>query len=263
MLIADPNLDQRSDWQLVNTPDVNPIPSDSFVGVHLDDGTYRISNAASRFGGALLAQKRQMPMITGSTMDKVTYVGMDMEFYIEDGDFAWLWAHETDLKICVETAPNASTKIPNIADFSGQVNMGRGGMVQIDAPGQAKWVDTGIKLPPSPGWNLLQWRYKIDFAAATFSVLSVNGQEIDPGMQNCPFLASNWRKVAALQLQNELSKPGVLNIKYHRIHLLYSPDPIPTGQIETFPPNQLAEDDWGSNPDGGGDFFGHGDWFED
>lgn len=260
MLIADPNLDQRTDWLLENGTNVNPIPADQFVGTHLDDGTFRIVNVSSRkWGGALLTNKRQVPFITDSTMSNVTYVGLDMLFWIDPGDFSWLWAHETDLKIVVKSAPNASTKIPNVYDFSGQVNMSTGGMVQIDKDG--KWTDTGIKLPPKPGaWNLLQWRYKMDVAGSTFSVLSINEHEVDPSLQNQPLLVSNWGKVSAVQLQNEVGKPGSLGIKYRGVHLLYSPEPIPLGQI-SIQPTIADMDAWGAAPDGGGPNVGPvNDW---
>jgi hypothetical protein len=229
MIITDPGLELRSDWTLETGPNINPIPADSFVGTHMGDSSYRITNVSSKaYGGALLTNKRQVPMLQGSTMNQVFYAGLDLEFLISSADLPFLWAHETDVKACVQGAPNSSTKIPNVFNWSAQVNMGKGGMFQIDAiPGKPGWVDTGIKVPPVPDvWNRLRIRYKADVAAALFSVLSVNGMGIDPGQQNMPLQVTNWQPVAAVQLQNEVAMPGVVNISYRNIALLYSPDPF-------------------------------------
>jgi len=152
MIITDPGLELRSDWTLETGPNINPIPADSFVGTHMGDSSYRITNVSSKaYGGALLTNKRQVPMLQGSTMNQVFYAGLDLEFLISSADLPFLWAHETDVKACVQGAPNSSTKIPNVFNWSAQVNMGKGGMFQIDAiPGKPGWVDTGIKVPPVP-----------------------------------------------------------------------------------------------------------------
>lgn len=260
MITADPNLDQRTDWQLETGANVNPVPSDSYIGVHLPDNTFRITNSSSqKWGGALLTNKRTVPIISGSTMEQVTYVGMDLEFYIDPNDFGWLYAHETDLKSCVQGAPDPTTKIPNVYNLSGQCNVNRGGMMQIDGiAGKTGWTDTGIIIMPTAGvWNRLQWRYKMDIANKLFSVLSINGNNIDPSQQNLPLQVTNWKPVAAVQLQNEVSQPGVLNIQYRHLFLLYSDQPIPLQYTITIPTSTVEmEMGWGADPNGGGAPFG-------
>jgi hypothetical protein len=228
MLIKDPALQRRTDWILESGPDINPVPADNFVGVHVgEEKQLRIANFSSQqWGGALLACKRKVPMLTGSAMDRLIYCALEVDFHISDDDWPFLWAHETDLKCCVHGAPNGQTHIPNIFDLSAQVDMSKGGMFQIDKEGGG-WVDTGILIPPVPNrWNHLMVRSKMDIAGGTFSVLSVNEIPIPSELQNVPLLKSNWQPVAAVQLQNEVSKPGVLIITYDAVSLYWSDQPF-------------------------------------
>jgi len=230
MLIIDNDLQMRVDWQLETGPGINPVPADLFVGFHSTDQFLRVTNVSTlQYGGALLTCKRQVPLVFPG-MEKLFYAALYLEFMLSKFDFENLWAHETDLKAVVQGAPNAATKIPNVFDWSAQVNIGRGGMFQIDQVGGG-WIDTGIKIPPVPDvWNALEIFFKADVTSSKFSVTGVtsNGSHynVPTGLQNVPLLSSNWQPVAAVQLQNEVSKPGVVNITYRKVNLLYSPDPI-------------------------------------
>lgn len=225
-LIQDRDLFKDSSaWGLQTGLNVNPVPSLSFNGSSQPDGSLLVTNVlAKEFGGALLANQRPVPSIPGVNLN---YLGLDLKVAFPSLTLFNLGRHEFDLKLCVNSAPNATTPIPNVADFSMQLNFSTG-TFQI----RADWADTGIK-PASVApdvWHALSTRYWYDPVAKVCSILSIGWDGIvsavPTNLQKVPFLTTNWGKTAALQAQNEGFIPGVVLVKYDAGVLTYSDRPF-------------------------------------
>jgi hypothetical protein len=227
-LIQDRDLfKQSSNWISQIGANINSVPSDAFNAANLPDGTEIVTNALSKkMAGGLVVNKRPIPKIAGVSLN---YVGLDLKVKFPALTLFNIARHEIDLKLCVQSAPDENTPIPNTADWSTQMNFSTGTW-QIDTT--TPWAETGIKfgtvVPDT--WHALSYRFWHDPVAKIYSVLSIAWDGIvsliPATMQKIPYLKSNWDEVAAFQVQNEGWNPGVTLVLYDAGVLTYSDQPF-------------------------------------
>lgn len=222
MIIHDNNLEVQP-WPTQTGPNVNPVPADAYIASLLPSGVLKVTNASSKpLGGALVTCKRPVPAVPGLPLP---YLGMDMMAYVSSFDLPNLGRWELDLKVCLTGAPNASTPIFNVANFSSQLNFSTG-QWQIDGNPPA-WLDTGFKPTITPDvWFPISFRYFIDIASSKFSILSTQwgtqAFQVPAAMQEVPFQLTNWQPVAAIQIQMEVFNPGSVTTLDDQIVLSWS-----------------------------------------
>jgi hypothetical protein len=222
MRVIDDGL-EKGTWVVQTGASVNPIPSSAFIPTLLPSGALKVTNVStSAFGGALVTNKRPVPSIPGIFLP---YLGLDLQVYVSSFDLPVLGRLEIDVKVVSQSAPNASTQIPNVFNFSSQLNLSTGSW-QIDTspPG---WIDTGFKPTLAPDtWTPISFRYFIDVPNNKFSMLSTTWGatefSVPSNLQELPSQTSNWSSVAAIQLQTETLVPGGLNTLYKNIQLTWS-----------------------------------------
>ena len=211
-------------WLMQTGPNINPVPADAFIASLLPSGALKVTNVSSKpLGGALVTCKR--PVAPAPASGPLPYMGLDMMVLISSYDLPNLARWELDLKVCLLPAPNANMLIPNVANFSSQLNFSTG-QWQIDGnpPG---WLNTGFKPIIEPDvWFPISFRYFIDFPNSKFSFLSTTWgtQEftVPSTMQGVPFQVTNWQPVSALQIQMEVLNPGSVSTLYQDLAVSYS-----------------------------------------
>ena len=229
-----------SQWKSNSGPDINDPPSDSFVAEAVPDGSMIITNryaGTEDFAGALVSNTTDPPTYNGALMQ---YVAMRIRFLIPAAS-AENWARlEHDLKICVKTRPpkppggGENPKIRNVGNCSTQINRDTMEVdIDLDPPG---WVGSGyfVTEPAPDVWHEFDYRFWFDPEALVFSVLSLQLDDDEPYMvpaelQNVAMSLTNWEACRKIQLQNEMYKPGVVQIQYGRVDLAWSTAPIPAG----------------------------------
>jgi hypothetical protein len=232
ILLLDRNLQRNADqWAWRTDSSVNPVPADYFgVMPGPDDGTLVVGNGyngTQAYAGGLVSNKRVLPKLNDQLLQ---YVGMHLNFFWPGYVYRAVARHETDLKVCFKTRPNANTKIRNVANFSIQWNRDTGQFqLDHDPPG---WVNSGFVVEDiAPDvWHDLDFRFWFDPDAAVFSVMSINldGNKymVPEEHQNIPAQETNWEEVASCQLQNEMYATGCTIIQYDHVTLAWSDEPI-------------------------------------
>ncbi len=223
IIVQDTNLKSQV-WVVQSGPNVNSIPSQAFIATQLPNGTLKVSNIANvTMGGALVTCKRPVPVVPGVNL---SFLKLNMQIRVASDDLVNLLRFENDVKVCVKGAPNSSTPIANVYDFSSQLNFSTG-QWQIDTS-PSGWVDTGFKptLPPDT-WIPVEFRYQLN--SSTFSMLGTTwgtqSFNVPSTMQGLPLQVTNWQPVAAIQLQTE-SALGEVTTEYKGITLTWSDQQI-------------------------------------
>lgn len=231
ILLLDRGLERNAaEWKTEKGANINDPASDYFAATQAPDGTMAVVNGYAgtrKYAGALVANKRALPRYNGALLP---WVAMRMRFRWPASLAANLARHELDLKVCVKPSPAPDQAIRNVANFSTQWNA-ETGMWQIDQDPPA-WHDTGFVTEDicAEEWHTVDYRFWFDREAARFSVLSIAlddlTYEIPKYLQDVPMQESNWETVAAVQIQNEMLKPGATMIEYDDIALAWSDQPI-------------------------------------
>jgi hypothetical protein len=206
---------ELADWTTQSGSNVNPVPADLYVATQ-ESGVLQVTNYSSRpMGGALVTHKIPLPVLNGVTLCSGS---LSMECYISSLEMPNLARLEIDTKICIQGAPNASTPIRNVCNFSSQVNLSTGQwQIDGDPPG---WKDTGFKPQlPSNTWFPIVFDYDWMATAFSFMMASFAGQafQVPATMQNVPLQTTNWQPVIALQIQHEIMQPGVCSLFFRNI----------------------------------------------
>ena len=231
------------DWISNKGDSINKPPSDYFeTSDHPDDNAMVITNGSLQaWGGALVSRKRGVPSSNGK---KLNWMAYRFQFKFNSLTGENVARHETDIKVCFKTRPNAQTKIRNVANFSVQWNADTG-QFQIDLDPPA-WVNTGFIVPEiTPDvWHTLEFRFWFDEVACVFSVLSIQYDDqlymIPSNLQNVPAQNTNWEEVASEQMQNEVyAAKSTTQIEYRDGVLCWSDEritmipPLPTREKES------------------------------
>jgi hypothetical protein len=219
---------KASSWYTESGDNINKPASDFFMASQVPDGTMLVTNGSNvDWGGALVVNKRALPVLNGKLLP---FVGLRLKFMVPYSSMFNLARHEIDLKICIEDRPNETTSIRNVADFSTQWNADQG-MFQIDNS-SGQWIDTGFIVETiSPDeWHTLDYRFWFDPVAKVFSVLSINYDEelykIPANLQQVPLMNTNWTRVAAFQVQNEVYHAGSTSVVYDHGVIAWSDEAI-------------------------------------
>jgi len=236
---------QAGAWITVASPDVNNPVSPFFRASQVPDtGTMLVTNGLNKqWCGALVKNKRTVPILNGAMLP---YIAFHLKVRLPGITWRNLARLETDLKVCTQSRPNASTPIQNVANFSTQWN-GDTGNWQIDPTNH--WVDVaGANTPQlDPDvWHILDLRFWMDPTALLWSVLSIQWDDtlfqVPASQQKCAFMTTNWEATANLQCQNEGFNAGSVEVEYDEGVLAWSDAPIgsipqpgaPPAGIDTF-----------------------------
>lgn len=223
--IVDDHLENNT-WAVVNDKSVNPVPATSFKAENVGGVLELYIEAEQQYGGALAHCSRPIPLVNGQILP---YVGFDLDIYIPDAAASLMRCLEIDHKLSVVDAKGQT--IPNICDFSSQIETYKGGAIQIDNQ-SATWTDTGLSTGPLPTDSWFHWaaRYHVDTTNKKFSVLgfNINGvaYTIPSNLQNLNWDNSNWGMAAEPSLQLDVTQPCAFNVRYKNIRTTYSEQPF-------------------------------------
>jgi len=162
------------------SPDINPVKPDYFAVQQVPSGV-QIFCGGKAYAGQLAAQVNALMSEAQTITFKYTVT--------LDGSISVAQVIETDNKF---TDAQGWTY-----DGSLQWDISKDWMLQVNNP----WVDAGVKMPLKQGPNEIAIAYKLDYAAHTLTVVSVNDEELMPIV--IPAKEVGWQKssiVTQLQL---------------------------------------------------------------
>lgn len=225
MQVIDTNL-QNYAWTRETGPDINNPPATAYWAQNVPLGpsgnALQVTNYSTQNGAAdLVTLKRPIPQLAGVTFK---YLRLKCKMYIPSV-FLWnLGRLETDVKTCIQKAPNSSTPIRNVVNGSTQWNR-TNGIWQIDGDPPA-WKNTAFTPnPPLDDW--FDYYHDMQYSGTTFSVLGcgfdTQAYKTPGNMLNVPLQNTNWGDlVAAIQFQLMVFKAGTISVYYDQIALVWS-----------------------------------------
>ncbi len=223
---------ENTPYRIANDPSVNPFPMDD-VQVQLVLGELIIYMRGhigpnGDYPGALVGFT--LPVVNTVNGTQMLYSSLSYEVSLDELSTALLEAFESDLKWCVQAAPNANANIPNIVDGSAQKVYSKGSMWQVD-DAKGNWTDTGFapgRFPPNQ-WIKVTTRQQYDPVNKAFSFLSITDNDVagvvPAGMRPLPMLHSNWG-ATGIQFQLVLFKTGFITLRLRNVSVVFSDTPF-------------------------------------
>jgi len=235
MLVIDQNI-HLLPWSRETGPSINVPPATNYTATNVPLGSGKallVTNYSTQANGADLVTCKR-PLYAGLTGVTLPYLRLRCKMFISSIDMLNLGRLETDTKVCLQSAPNSSTPIANVANGSTQLNRSTGfWQIDGDPPG---WKNTAFKpVLPADQWfdyyHDLYMNQPGPTGIASFTVRGVGFgaqryQTAAPDPQNVPLQTTNWQQVCAVQLQLMVLKAGTVNVAYDQMDLVWSDQPI-------------------------------------
>lgn len=197
LIVQDVQLEDEPGWKIVNQPDINDPLADGYALIQTDNGL-RSYITGKPYSGACGSLTRR----------------------VMDGFYRPFLAFSVLPDECVATNAQACEFDLRIQlgewnfNFSGQLNLAKGGMWQLVDSSEA-WVDTQIVPGPFSEdlWTQVRLYYEMDVAAHTFATTMVtvgmDSWEVPENLRNISASKKNWESgTATIQVQIALNHLG-------------------------------------------------------
>jgi hypothetical protein len=242
MLAIVPNIHNNPFKPNNTSASVNPRLAEVMAAFAQPDCVTACIGGTQAFAGALISTDSPVPLLYGALPQ---FLKVDWEIKPSAAAAALAHVYERDSIVINPASPASSSYPQNWYDGSLQLNLGEGGMWQIDkvlgtdANGHRSmgWTDTGYKPGPLPAgeWTTVIVIYKFDWVKQTTSVLSIQQGDDKPflipaALQNVPANTSNWSNGSKTPfLHNQIQECGTgPNFAYetdNRISAFWSDNP--------------------------------------